>query len=214
MNNIGTSGSIGARLKELRERKGLSPEALKISLANRKDVNLSVSRETIDKWERNSRTPNAEAIRALALYYGVTSDYILGLDDYWAATDNLKITAVTLGFSDKATENLINLRSADGGLVSDVLSEILESDLLKDTMKELKSSRSGISRQLHYCKDYSEKHRECVPALFLEQALDLADVYIIKALRKTASFYREVLGYNEIFRYRKEATDNGEHQED
>lgn len=197
--------SIGTILKELREKKGLSPKALSISLAGRNDINLNVSRETIDKWERDERTPNAEAIRALALYYGVTSDYILGLDEYWASHNNLSITAATLGFSDEATENLINLRSVEGGLVSYTLSEILESPQLLDTLKVINKTRSDVSRQIRYCEDYKEKYGKEIPPFFIEQAIDLSDVYIIKSLRKIDGFLRDVLGYNDVLSYKKEA---------
>ncbi len=196
--------SIGTILKELREKKGLSPKALSISLAGRNDINLNVSRETIDKWERDERTPNAEAIRALALYYGVTSDYILGLDEYWASHNNLSITAATLGFSDEATENLINLRSVEGGLVSYTLSEILESPQLLDTLKVINKTRSDVSRQIRYCEDYKEKYGKEIPPFFIEQAIDLSDVYIIKSLRKIDGFLRDVLGYNDVLSYKKE----------
>ena len=197
--------SIGTRLKSLREGRGISPEALSRSLRNRKDINLDVSRETIDKWERGTRTPNANAVVALSLYYGVSTDYILGLEDYWSSHNNLEITAVTLGLSNKATENLIMLRSAEGGSVADVLGSILESPLLMDALKEANKSRAGISRQLHYCEDdRTEGHRE--------QFIDMSDMYVIKSLRKMEALLRDALGYNAVVEY-KEAT-NGKHQTD
>ena len=194
--------STGTRLKALRESKGLSPEALSRVLRNRKDISLDVSRETIDKWERGTRTPNANAVVSLARYFGVSTDYFLGLDEYWASHNHLQITAATLGLSDKATENLIMLRSAEGGLVADVLAAILESPLLMDTLIEANKSRAGISRQLHYCKDdRTEGHRE--------QFIDMSDMYVIKALRKTEGLLRDALGYNAVASY-KEATQNGD----
>lgn len=61
------------RLKELRAEKGLSQEQLA------KATNFSNS--AICYWETGARVPNALAIIALAKYFGVTSDYLLGLED-------------------------------------------------------------------------------------------------------------------------------------
>ncbi len=62
------------RLKELRIGRGLTQKELA------KETNLSKS--AIAFWELNKRTPNAIAIVTLAKYFGVTSDYLLGLSEY------------------------------------------------------------------------------------------------------------------------------------
>lgn len=61
------------RLKELRLEKELSQRGLA------KLLNLSSS--AIEQWESESRTPNAEAVVIIAKFFGVTSDYLLGLED-------------------------------------------------------------------------------------------------------------------------------------
>ena len=61
------------RLKELRTDKGLSLRELA------KLVNLSFS--AIAQWENESRIPNAEAVVILAKFFGVTTDYLLGVSD-------------------------------------------------------------------------------------------------------------------------------------
>lgn len=61
------------RLKELRIEKGLSQKQLS------KEVNISQS--ALAYWETGERTPNAQAIITLAQYFGVTTDYLLGLED-------------------------------------------------------------------------------------------------------------------------------------
>ncbi|MDE7181785.1 MAG: helix-turn-helix domain-containing protein [Clostridia bacterium] len=61
------------RLKELRLEKELSQRGLA------KLLNLSV--QAISQWENESRTPNAEAVAVIAKFFGVTSDYLLGLED-------------------------------------------------------------------------------------------------------------------------------------
>ena len=59
------------RLKELREAKGISQIRLS------KETGLSQS--GIAFWENNQRVPNAYAVIILAKYFGVTTDYLLGV---------------------------------------------------------------------------------------------------------------------------------------
>ncbi len=61
------------RLKELRTEKKLS----QMQLA--KETGLSAG--AIGFWETEQRVPNALAVITLANYFGVTTDYLLGLKD-------------------------------------------------------------------------------------------------------------------------------------
>lgn len=61
------------RLKELRTARGLSQE----QLAERIDV----SRQVITKWENGSGTPKIENLLALAKYFGISVDSLLGRED-------------------------------------------------------------------------------------------------------------------------------------
>ena len=66
--------TFGERLKALRQEKNLSqPELAKA---------LGVSKGIISLWECNLREPLLSNIKNLALYFEVTSDYLIGLDDY------------------------------------------------------------------------------------------------------------------------------------
>ena len=61
------------RLKELREEKKISSLALsKI---------LKVSHSTILRWENGSINPSIEHLYNLAKYFGISADYLLGLED-------------------------------------------------------------------------------------------------------------------------------------
>ena len=61
------------RLKELRKDKGLSTEALgKI---------IGVSDTAVCNWENNKHDVRGEQLIKLADYFGVSSDYLLGLED-------------------------------------------------------------------------------------------------------------------------------------
>lgn len=58
------------RLKDLRERDGVSREAVARQ--------LGVSAMTIRNWEKGDTEPSASQVRALAELFGVSADYILG----------------------------------------------------------------------------------------------------------------------------------------
>ena len=61
------------RLKELRTSENLSQMQL--------SVKLNISQSAIAKWELGKTEPTATAIIILSKYFGVTSDYLLGLED-------------------------------------------------------------------------------------------------------------------------------------
>ena len=65
------------RLKELRQERKLSTLALSQA--------LKVSDSTISRWENEMRIPNIENLVAIAKFFGVTADYLLGLED-WCET--------------------------------------------------------------------------------------------------------------------------------
>ena len=65
--------NFSTRIKALREDKGLSQSQL-AKLTN-------ISQAAISLWEDGQRLPNAEAIITMAQFFGVSTDYILGLAD-------------------------------------------------------------------------------------------------------------------------------------
>lgn len=68
---------FGIRFKELREEKKLSQ--LEISKY------LNVSQSAVAKWEKFKTEPTATAIVTCANFFGVSTDYLLGLEDYTGA---------------------------------------------------------------------------------------------------------------------------------
>ena len=61
------------RLQELRQERGMSILALS------KEINVAYT--SILRWEKEERIPSIEHLKALAVYFGVTSDYLIGLED-------------------------------------------------------------------------------------------------------------------------------------
>lgn len=66
---------FGERLKELRIEKGLSQRELVIKLKNK------ITQPSIAMWELNQRVPSLEAAAILAQFFGVTIDYLAGLEN-------------------------------------------------------------------------------------------------------------------------------------
>lgn len=64
---------FGERLRELRHEKGLS--AIKLGKA------LDVSDSTIIRWENCVVEPTITNLYNIAKFFGVTSDYLIGLED-------------------------------------------------------------------------------------------------------------------------------------
>ena len=64
---------FAVRLKELREEKKLSQQKLAIE--------LGYSQGCISRWESGERQPELDDVIAVALFFNVTTDYLLGLTD-------------------------------------------------------------------------------------------------------------------------------------
>ena len=64
---------IGKRIKELRKEKNINQEELGKA--------IGVSPRAISYWEQEINEPKATYIVELAKFFGVSSDYLLGLED-------------------------------------------------------------------------------------------------------------------------------------
>ena len=63
--------NFSENLRELRKAKDIKQEVLA--------ENLNVSRQTVSKWENGTAMPDLKKLTALAEYFGVTMDELLGL---------------------------------------------------------------------------------------------------------------------------------------
>ena len=194
--------SIGTRLRHLRpEEKSCEQVVRELSTHH----HFKLSREALDKFERDQRVPNGEAVVALAEYYGVTTDYLLGYSPIRESADQLQITAYTLGLSMEATEQLISLCQLQGERAGDVLSSVFESPYLPDLLTTLVKSKQGIERQRKHIEEVQEKKSKADVSSFA----DYADVFVLRAMRKLRVLLNDVLGYNKLI----EEAQQGEHTE-
>ncbi len=64
--------NIGKTIKELRQKKGITQEEFSEA--------LRVSVQTVSRWENGVNAPDLSMLPQLAVYFGVTADYLLGLE--------------------------------------------------------------------------------------------------------------------------------------
>jgi len=64
--------TIYERIDMLRQEKGLSLNAL--------EKQSGLTRQTIEKWQNRCK-PSVDAIAKIAKYFGVSTDYLIGLTD-------------------------------------------------------------------------------------------------------------------------------------
>ncbi len=69
---------IGERIRELRKKNGISQTTLAAILRN--EYGLGTDRVAVSKWETGYQMPGTDAVRILAMYFGVTADYLMGGD--------------------------------------------------------------------------------------------------------------------------------------
>lgn len=65
--------NFGERLKELRLEKGLTQKQLANEIGN--------VQSAIAYWENNKQEPTISALKKLCKYFGVSADYLIGLED-------------------------------------------------------------------------------------------------------------------------------------
>ena len=63
---------IGRSIKELRQKRGITQEELADA--------LRVSVQTISRWENGANAPDLSMLPQLAVYFSVTTDYLLGVE--------------------------------------------------------------------------------------------------------------------------------------
>lgn len=118
--------TFGSRLKKLRIERNLGQKEI--------GAVLGVSDSSIRKYEADDRTPTPEAIKKLAEFFGVTTDYLLAND------------------IEQAKKEINNAISDDPELI-EFWSELQQRDDLKILCKQTKSlSPTTIKRIIKYIK--------------------------------------------------------------
>lgn len=124
LDNNEMSLTMGKRLKELRNEKGISHKTLQNTLIEQYGIDISedslknyeVSKVPHSKAYKNNGM-NAVYLRCLANFYGVSTDYLLGLSDVKSPNPNVTEVMKYTGL----TEDNVNLLHADFDYLHDHL---------------------------------------------------------------------------------------------
>ena len=115
--------NISDRIRELREEKGLT----QLALSNE----LYVKQQSVAQWEKGERDLKSGMIIQIAKYFGVTTDYLLGLSEYRTA-QAADIGAVT-GLTEDSIANLKEISKEEyeiKNIVFDFIDDLLDYKLL------------------------------------------------------------------------------------
>ena len=116
---------IGTNLKDLRLKKNITLDKLADEINER--FNINITRSMISKWETGKAAPIYDHLKRLALYYDVTTDFLLGFDQ----TDNLN----TINSDNNLDTNNKRLRFSKKASNIKAITKLLEDD--KITNKDL-----------------------------------------------------------------------------
>lgn len=109
-----------SRLRELREKKGISQEGLA--------RDFEVSKSTIGLYETGDTLPNAKTLHDLAVYFDVSADYLLGLQDTPSTDADVKVICEYTGLSEGAVKRLSDVKNSHPNI--DVYNFLLETKSL------------------------------------------------------------------------------------
>lgn len=84
--------TFGDRIRKLRKQKGLTLQQLSDDLHDQfpaKDKKNSFTKGKLSNWENNKSEPIAKTVSQLATYFGVSMDYLIGLEDDIVPLENI-----------------------------------------------------------------------------------------------------------------------------
>lgn len=120
--NTDYSFVIASRLKELRGRKGLSFDRLSKELKEKYGISISsdslMNYEVIEPNHSKSKKNlgmRIEYLRCLADFYGVSSDYLLGISDIQSPNLNIQDIVNHTGFNERIVQIAIGLNKYTNG---------------------------------------------------------------------------------------------------
>lgn len=145
-----STSNFGERLKQLRREKNLTQEQLA-------EV-FGVARNSIFSYETGRRIPDIEVLKSYAEYFGVTSDYLLGLSDN--RTNETAAIGGKLGLWDDAIHHLEDFVTCEAALsarledVEDehdtkIINEIINSKVFGESFAEVYNNISNIQMSIN-----------------------------------------------------------------
>lgn len=113
-----------SQLRELRGGKGISQAILAKA--------LGVSKSTVGLWETGDTLPDAKSVHDLAVYFGVSSDLLLGLSRIKSTDVDLRAVCDYTGLSEDSVRTLHdNLDHDENNFILLLIHELLSTDYLR-----------------------------------------------------------------------------------
>lgn len=124
--------NIGRTIKELRQKRGLTQEEFSEA--------LRVSVQTVSRWENGVNAPDLSMLPQLALYFGVTTDYLLGLERNDTMAKLLKTTEVfELASRQEAEEMVLKFKGEKFPVLKDYRITFNGDTVILEVVKEFNS---------------------------------------------------------------------------
>ena len=111
--------NFGERLKELRTNKGITQTVLA--------TEIGVTKQTVSYYERGENLPDVEILNAIANYFEVSADYLLGRTACKTTDTDKAGAADYLGISEKAVNNIFGIAKSYDVIYSYALNLMLSS---------------------------------------------------------------------------------------
>ncbi|WP_333637792.1 helix-turn-helix domain-containing protein [Tissierella praeacuta] len=123
---------FGSRLKQLRNSKKMSQQALADS--------LNISQKAISNYENNGRFPDQDVLKHLSNFFNVSLDYLIGTSDIKNPYNNEPHLPIEFTTPEEAVKFLLeqNVIMGFGGFDVDKLSDKEKIDFAKELLSQLK----------------------------------------------------------------------------
>lgn len=146
-----TNRYIPERLKTQRKRRKLSQAQLSALI---QEQGGGTTRENIAKWESGKSTPDVNSLIALCNALECDLTYLLGVID--TPKQEVYDIQVCTGLSEKAVSNLVELKKGEANLGIELLSKMLESKELVETLVNINRGRDTQQRLEEQTAFYEE----------------------------------------------------------
>lgn len=165
------SALMGARLKQLRENRNLSHDKLSNTITEQyKQYGISISRDSLINYEKpNGKNlgMRAECLFCLANFYGVSTDYLLGLSDIRTPEITAQAAVSYTGLSEDNVEKPYTVKQLTDGI---------------------KSFRYGITKQVNGNIPFLDCANDLLDALNTDQEI-VTKYFMLRMLSLCATDY-------------------------
>lgn len=114
---IGSNSPFASRLRDLLEERNITQPVLAEA--------IGVSRQSVGQWKDGKTVPDILDLRKIAVFFGVSTDYLLCQTDVASSDDRVRTMHELTGLSEAAINRLVNLKAA-ADLVSDLKEGIVD----------------------------------------------------------------------------------------